>query len=59
MIHPNQDLIDEYALGRMIGEAQLAVIEEHLPICQKCQDEIEWVDAIRLAFVRPLDAEKV
>jgi len=36
----NQDQLDEYALGRITDEDQLATVEEHLLICQECRDEV-------------------
>ncbi len=50
MEHPSDHLLDEYALGRITDEDQLAAIEEHLLVCQECRDEIEFVDAIGLAL---------
>ncbi len=30
------DLLDRYALGQVTDEGQLARIEEHLLVCEKC-----------------------
>ncbi len=54
MKHPVEDLLDEYALGRITDEVQLASIEEHLLICEGCRHAVEAVDAIRLALARTL-----
>ena len=50
MNHPTEDMLDEYALGRITDEGQLAAIEEHLLICEECPREVELVDAIKGAL---------
>ena len=50
MIHPDEDLLDEYALGRITDQTQLAAIEDHLVIWEECQNFVETVDTIRRAL---------
>jgi len=50
MNHLDADLPDEYALGRITDQTQLAAIEEHLSICEECRNLVETVDTIRRAL---------
>lgn len=42
--HPTEELLEEYCFGR-VGEPALAHLEEHLFVCDGCQDKLEEVDA--------------
>ena len=54
MSHPDDHLLDQYALGRITDECQLASIEEHLLICEECQESVKVADAIRVVFGKPV-----
>jgi predicted nucleic acid-binding Zn-ribbon protein len=41
--HIDEDLLEEYALGRLTDEAVIAPIEEHLLICEECR--MKLIDA--------------
>jgi anti-sigma factor RsiW len=43
--HPNEEILDEYVLGRL-PEALAAQVEEHLLICHRCQDAITATDQL-------------
>jgi hypothetical protein len=47
MNHLDKDLLDRFALCQITDEAELAVIEEHLLVCEICRSEVVLVDAIR------------
>jgi len=42
--HPDEELLEGYAMGTLRG-AGLARLEEHLLICEECQDRLREVDA--------------
>jgi hypothetical protein len=42
--HPSREAIELYALGRL-NEQLVAPFEEHLLICEQCQDSLEQEDA--------------
>lgn len=42
--HPDQDQLENYALGRLSGEEEIERIETHLLICHACQDELAATD---------------
>ena len=46
-MHPDEEQLDDYALGRIADDGQLAALEEHLLICEQCRAEVEITDAIR------------
>lgn len=41
--HPSEDLLEQYALGRL-AEAQVAPLEEHLLLCSQCQTALTQAD---------------
>ena len=41
--HPSEDLLEQYALGRL-AEAQAAPLEEHLLLCSQCQTGLTQAD---------------
>jgi hypothetical protein len=41
--HPSEDLLEEYAFGRL-NELQAAPLEEHLLLCTSCQEVLAGVD---------------
>ena len=54
--HPNEEILEEYAFRRL-PEALAAPVEEHLLICEHCQDQVvetEWfVSAMKAAGRQP------
>ena len=46
MTHIPEDLLDEYALGR-VADPALADIEQHLLICEECREAVAQIDQIR------------
>jgi hypothetical protein len=55
--HPGENVFDSYALGRLLKPA-LAQFEEHLLLCELCQDRLGAVDALRFA-VRLAESKSV
>ena len=55
MAHPDDELLDQYATGRL-GDERLAEVEEHLLVCSICQARIaeldEFLSTFRLASPR-------
>lgn len=49
MVHIPEDLIEEYALGRL-QEPALALLEEHLLICEDCRERLQITDEFVLAL---------
>jgi hypothetical protein len=49
MVHQTEEQLECYALGRL-PEAQVAVVEEHLLICDVCQHKLDEVEAFALAM---------
>ena len=43
MPHISDDSFDHYAMGRL-AESDMSVVEEHLLICQECQDRMKATD---------------
>jgi len=56
LLHPNEEILEEYVLHRL-PETLAAQVEEHLLICQSCQDEVaetdEFVAALKVAVNQP------
>lgn len=48
--HPSDEAIELYALGRLHEELVVA-LEEHLLVCEQCQDALEEDDAFAQVFV--------
>ena len=48
--HLREELLERYSLGTLLG-AQVAVVEEHVLVCEACQEKLgfldSWVTAIR------------
>lgn len=42
--HATEDALEEYALGRLRGAA-VARLEEHLLICEECQNRLSQIDS--------------
>ena len=62
MNHISDHDLERYHLGMVGGEAELALLEEHLLACAECAQRAEesaaYVDAIRAAMVKlDLDLE--
>jgi anti-sigma factor RsiW len=55
LIHPDDEVVEAYAMGRL-EEPVLSEYEEHLLICDRCQERLqqidEYVDAMRRATRR-------
>jgi hypothetical protein len=47
--HPNEEVLEEYALYRL-PEAFLAQVEEHLLLCESCQNTVAGTDAFVAAL---------
>lgn len=46
--HPDENVLEEYAFGRL-NEAEAAILEEHILVCEQCQLAlVETDDYIRL-----------
>src|SRR5438477_8610495 len=58
--HPNEEILEEYAFDRL-PEALAAPVEEHLLICQGCQDAVaqtdQFVSALKVAARQPASAD--
>jgi hypothetical protein len=54
-VHPSEDVLDEYALGRL-PESTLATLEEHLLLCSGCQSRVVDLD-VYIAAMRTVGAE--
>jgi hypothetical protein len=59
--HIEEDLLEEYALGRLEDEAVIDKIEEHLLICEVCRNQRIQAEAyaidVRAALIR-FEAER-
>lgn len=62
--HPDDEIIERYALGRL-GEPELGEVEEHVLICEPCQDRVAAAEefatvmrkaAANVAVARPQEA---
>lgn len=42
--HPEEDLLEHYALGKLSGD-ELGRVEEHLLVCETCRDRLTELDA--------------
>jgi anti-sigma factor RsiW len=60
--HPNENVLEEYAFGRL-RDAKAAILEEHLLICPRCQTALAEIDeyirlmkyaAVRQPAARPI-----
>jgi len=59
-VHPTEDLLEEYSLGRVL-EPALAPLEEHLLDCTLCQDRLLAVDeytALMKAGIAAIERER-
>jgi hypothetical protein len=58
--HPSDDLLERYSMRRLT-EAEMALLEEHLLICEKCRNTVVQMDlnqaAIREALKQWRDNE--
>lgn len=50
-MHPDDEQLEAYALGRL-PSAALDLMEEHLLICQDCQEKVELIDDLKRALSR-------
>jgi anti-sigma factor ChrR (cupin superfamily) len=44
-VHPNEEQLERYAMGRL-AEQELAPVEEHLLVCEACQERLEIAEAL-------------
>lgn len=55
--HPSEDLLEGYALGRLV-EPELGRVEAHLFVCHSCQDALtetdQYVAAMKSALAEPV-----
>jgi hypothetical protein len=60
--HISDDDLERYYLGMITQEAELAPLEEHILGCPLCAERAEeaqdYVDAMRVAFIRFADLDK-
>src|SRR5438045_3489064 len=49
--HPSEDLLELFVLGRLKND-DLASLEEHLLLCNECQESVEEIDAFVYATRR-------
>ena len=52
-VHPNEEQLERYAMGRL-AERELAPIEEHLLVCEACQERLEMAESLLPAMRRAL-----
>lgn len=43
-MHPSQEVLEQYSIGHL-SEMELERVENHLFVCEQCQDELTLVDA--------------
>jgi hypothetical protein len=62
VLHPNEEILEEYALHRL-PEALAAPVEEHLLICPSCQEAVaendQFVAALKAAASQPISRSSV
>lgn len=51
--HPNEEQLERYAMGRL-AEPEIAPIEEHLLVCEPCQDRLAIAESILPSLRRAL-----
>lgn len=56
-IHYSEDELEEYALGRL-NDADVAVIEAHLLICEECRASLTRVQAF-IRLMKAIVAERI
>ena len=60
--HPSSEELEAYSLG-MSSEADLERAEEHLLICERCQDELaltdQYVQAMKKATASPVSGRRL
>jgi hypothetical protein len=42
--HVEEELLEQYSVGRL-GESEVARVEEHVLLCEACQDKLEQIDS--------------
>ncbi len=52
-VHPNEEQLERYAMG-CLAEPDLAQIEEHLLLCEACQERLEVAEALLPMLQRSL-----
>jgi len=55
-VHASEEVLEEYAFGRLSGD-RLDAVDDHLLVCESCQDELKTTEAyirlVRVATLRP------
>ena len=49
--HPSADLLELCALNRLVAMTVIADLEEHLLVCQQCQEDLKKQDDFVLAVI--------
>jgi hypothetical protein len=61
-LHPSSDELEAYSLG-LSPDADLEIVEEHLLICERCQDELaltdQYVPAMKKALASPQTGKRL
>jgi hypothetical protein len=52
-VHPSSDEMEAYSLG-LSSDADLEIVEEHLLVCERCQNELALTDQYIRAMKRAL-----
>jgi hypothetical protein len=60
--HPSSEELEAYAIGLLL-EAELEKVEEHLLICERCQNELaladQYIQAMKKATVSPVAGRRL
>jgi hypothetical protein len=61
--HVGEELLEQYSVGRL-AESEVARVEEHVLLCESCQEKLElidsWVRSIRRAAVQlPAESKSI
>jgi anti-sigma factor RsiW len=48
--HIDDDQLDGYVLGHLEDKEQIATVEQHLLLCEYCQERLEHIDLLRKAL---------
>jgi hypothetical protein len=56
--HPDENVLEEYAFGRL-NDAKLAVLEEHILVCERCRSALaetdDYIRLMKFAASRPME----
>ena len=48
--HIDDNRLDAYALGHLDNQEHIATVEQHLLVCEYCQERLEQIDLLRNAL---------